>query len=183
MQNYVENCNVCLMFKILIWFYPNFVPAEVRFYIRLRSAIPWLFFTSRPGLTHVAADTQQPNYNCVSLQILFGYFFSHLTWHQNSSPSFPPSPIRSLFFHTQNARTIFYVFKKQLEDKQCISEASRDLPYYRFAHVGRALRTQRCTWKITHDGGTDGDGDGKDGDGDKRFWLWWRRGNRQSRPK
>ena len=60
---------------------------------------------------------------------------------------------------------VLYAFKKQLEDKQCISEASRDLPYYRFAHVGRTLRTQRCTWKITHDGGTDGDGDGKDEDG------------------
>ena len=59
---------------------------------------------------------------------------------------------------------VLYAFKKQLEDKQCISEASRDLPYYRFAHVGRTLRTQRCTWKITRDGGADGDGDGKDGD-------------------
>ena len=163
MQNYVEKCNVCLMFKILIWFDPNFVPAEVRFYIRLRSAIPWLFFTSRPGSTHVAADTQQPNYNCVSLQILFGYFFL-LLWH-DIKILFLLFPLHQsdLYFFILRMHALYFVlyaFKKQLEDKQCISEASRDLPCYRFAHVGRTLRTQRCTWRITHDGGKDGDGEG-----------------------
>ena len=69
MQNYVEECNVCLMFKVMIW--SKKIPAGVRLYIRLRS------------------------YNCVSLRILF---FSPLTWHQNPVPPSPPSPIRSLFF-------------------------------------------------------------------------------------
>ena len=138
MQNYVEECNVCLMFKIMIWSKKN-SSRSYTLYIRLRS------------------------YNCVSLRILFS---SPLTWHENPVPPFPPFTNQVLIFFKLRMHALYFVlyaFKKQLEDKQCISEASRDLPYYRFAHVGRTLRTQRCTWKITHDGGTDCHGDGKEG--------------------